>query len=153
MHESPLNYIAGLLLAALLWVVLAVLFVAPFVDSVSLQEMDSETFSAHYQLLLGLANILSFLLVAFWFYQSGKASTLGDLPAARRRWFVFFAAEIVIAALLTLGMVAWHTGEGLTSINYLLFILLVSLCSYIYFWICTFMWSPNGVLYVIPLKK
>jgi hypothetical protein len=153
MHERPLNYIAALLMAALLWVVLAVLLAGSFVDRVSLREMDSETFSAHYQMLLGLANLLSFFFVALWFYQSGKASTLGDLPAARRRWFVLFGIEIVIAALLTLGMVFWHTGEGLTNLNYLLFILLVSLCSYIYFWICTFLWSPTGVLYVIPFRK
>ncbi len=153
MNQSPLNYVAALGVTVVMWFVTAILLSGLFIDSVSLTNLDVQVFRGRYQLILALGALLSYLLMAYWFYYGNRNATVEDLHAARRRWMILFWLNIILAAALTVIMILLHLTEGLTPGNYLVMALMVSVTTFFCFWLCTFLMSPLSVKYVILFRK
>ncbi len=152
MRKSPLNYLIAIALGALLWVITAIFIGGSFSDSLMLAEATPEEFLASLQVFLGIAALLGILNTVYWYHYGGLSSTIGNLNKASRVWWSSFIVQIIIGVALLVVLVIMNMAEGVATTDWIIVFLMISLHTWIFFWVCTYLMSPRAVQY-IPLFK
>lgn len=152
MRKSPLNYIITLAAGSMFWVVNAVLLGTFIGDNVSLATLSVEDFLSRYRMALAIATAASSLNLLYWYYYGGMDSTAGDHESAKRIYNISFISQVVVAAVIVMGLVLMFMGEGIESVYFIVIFLQASLQSFVFFWLCSFVMSPVNVEYIPYLK-
>ncbi|MHA2289433.1 MAG: hypothetical protein ACXABG_11670 [Promethearchaeota archaeon] len=152
MNESPLNYLITVTLSALFWIITAVFIGDSFSYSVFLATWSIEDFKFLYRITLAIAAFLGLINSCYWFFYGNKDSTAGNLEQAKRKWYFIFISLIIIAVLVVFVLVIILLDEGLVFGHYSILFCFISLHTFFFFWLCTFLMSPRTVKY-IPLFK
>lgn len=152
MNKSPLNYLVAIAIGAILWVVTAVLVGGNFAESLTLNNLTPDDFLSRYRIFLSIGVVLAVLSIGFWFFYGALDSTAGSLGKAKTVWWSLFIVQIVVSIALLFGLVLWMIDEGITTGQWTITFGLLSLLTWFFFWVCTFLWSPRSVKY-IPLGR
>lgn len=152
MNKSPLNYLVTVALGAILWVIFAIFYGGNFSQSLILAEATPEEFLANLRIILGVAVAIGIINCIIWYYFGDKPSTAGNLGKAKRVWWGSFILQIVFSLVLLLILVFMYLNEGILTKDWIITFIMISLLTWIFFWFCTFMFSPRAVKY-IPLFK
>lgn len=152
MNKSPLNYLITIALGAILWVITAIFYGGSFAEVLMLTTATPEEFLARLRIMLGIGAAIGIINTLFWFYFGDLTSTAGDLGKAKKVWWSSFISQIFLAVAILFGLVFWNLNEGILTIDWLIVFGLISLHTWFFFWICTFLMSPRTVKY-IPLFK
>lgn len=152
MNKSPLNYLITIALGAILWVVTAIFYGGNFAESLTLTTSTPEEFLANLRIMLGIAVGLGVLNCLIWYYYGNLNSTAGNLSKAKRIWWSSFIIQIVFSVGILLILVFMNLSEGILTKDWLITFGLISLLTWIFFWLCTFLFSPRTVKY-IPLFR
>jgi hypothetical protein len=149
MNKSPLNYLITAAFGIILWVITAVFFGSAFSESLMLAESTPEDFAGNLRLMLGIAAIIGLFNCFYWYYYGGKDSTAGDLVKAKRIWLFSFIFQLVASIGAFFGLVILNLSDGILVTDWLILYLLISLNTWVFFWICTFFMSPDNVKNVV----
>ena len=152
MNKSPLNYLITIALGGILWVVTAIFYGGTFCEGLMLAVSTPEDFLANFRMMLGIAAGVGIINCLYWYYYGGKDSTAGDLDKAKKVWWSSFVIQILAAVGVLFGLVFKNLSEGILTTDWLIVFGLISLHTWFFFWLCTFIMSPRTVKY-IPLFK
>lgn len=152
MNKSPLNYLVMIVLGTILWVITAIFYGGTFSESLTLATSTPEDFLAHLRIMLGIAAVIGILGCMYWFYFGNLDATAGDLTKAKRVWWIWFVFEIAASAIILFSLVYMNLKEGIQTSDWLIAFGLLSVHTWFFFWLCTFLMSPRTVKY-IPLFK
>ena len=152
MNKSPLNYLITIALGAILWVVTAIFYGGSFSESLMLAKSTPEEFLAHFRMMLGIAAGIGIINCLYWYYYGGLDSTAGDLDKAKKIWWGSFVFQIIAAVGVLFGLVFMNLSEGILTTDWLITFGLITLHTWFFFWLCTFLMSPRTVKY-IPLFR
>ena len=153
MSKTPLNYLITLAIGSVIWILTALVIGNYLSLTIALATLMVEDFLLYYRIFVTAAGIISLLSVYYWFYYGNKDSTAGDLEGAKRLWYSLFIIELVIAVVILLVNVILLLDEGVGITDYLFIYIALSLHTYIFFWLCTYLMSPRTVKYLVPLKR
>lgn len=153
MSKSPMNYLITFAIACLFWVITGLVLAGHLSDTVSLATLAIEDFLFWYRIAITAVGVISLLLTYYWYVYGSKDSTAGDLEQARRVWYQLFVILIIVAIVALFAKVIIFLDEGIAIIDYLIIFAALSLHTYIFYWLCTFLMSPRAVKYLVPLKK
>lgn len=152
MNKSPLNYLITIALGAIVWVVTAIFYGGNFCESLMLAVSTPEEFLANFRMMLGIAAGIGILNCLYWYYYGGLDSTAGDLGKAKKVWWSSFVTQILASVGILFGLVYMNLAEGILTSDWIITFALLSLHTWFFFWLCTFMMSPRTVKY-IPLFR
>lgn len=152
MNKTPMNYLLTAALGGILWVVTAIFFGSTFSESLMLAVSPQEDFLANFRVMLGIAAAIGIINCLYWYYYGTLDSTAGDLRKARRLWWTFFILQVVASVGLLFILVFRNLNEGIPTKDWLIIYALLSLHTWFFFWLCTYLMSPRTVQY-IPLFK
>jgi hypothetical protein len=147
-----MNYLITTAIGGILWVITAVFLGEELGNTMPLATLSVEEFLVRYRIALAAAAVMGLLSVFYWYFYGSKDSTAGELDRAKRIWYSSFVGQIIIAVGIVVILVILFLSEGLTTIDYLIIFALVSLHTYIFFWLCTFFMSPRTVKYIPPFR-
>jgi hypothetical protein len=150
MRKSPLNYLVTFAIAGVLWIITAVLTGNSLGESISLATMSIEDFLIRYRIVLAVAAVLGLLNSFCWYFYGSKDSIGRELNRARKIWNISFIVQIVVAAGLVVALAVMLMAEGVSPKDYLIIFGLASLHTFILFWFCTLLMSPNNVKNLVP---
>jgi len=153
MNRSPLNYLITIALGAILWVIFAIFIGGAFSESLMLAEATPEDFLANFQIVLGIATICGIVICIYWYYFGGLDSTAGNLGKAKRVWWISFILLIIVSVILLFALVFINLTEGILTKDWLIIYAILSVLTWVFFWISTFLMSPRTVKYIPLLKK
>lgn len=152
MNKSPLNYLITIALGAVLWIVTAIFYGGSFSESLMLATSTPEQFLGYFRLVLGIAAVAGIVNCLYWYYYGNQDSAVGDLKKAKRVWWVSFVFQVIASAVILLILVLLNLKEGILTTDWLITYALISLHTWFFFWLCTFLMSPRNVKF-IPLFK
>lgn len=152
MNKSPLNFLITIAFGGILWVIIAIFYGGTFSESLMLATATPEQFEANLRVGLGIAAILGIANCLYWYYYGNLDSTVGDLKKAKRFWWVSFILQVIVSVVILFVLVFINLSQGILTSNWLIMFGLISLLSWFFFWLCTFLMSPRNVKY-IPLFK
>jgi|ERR1035437_443560 hypothetical protein len=152
MNRSPLNYIITIALGGVLWIVTAIFYGGTFSESLMLAISTPEAFLANFRLIMGIAAGIGIISCLYWYYYGGLDSTAGNLQKAKRIWWILFIIQFLAAAAALFVLVFMNLKEGILTTDWLITFGLLSLHTWFFFWLSTFLMSPRTVKY-IPLFK
>lgn len=153
MSKSPLNYLVTIALGALLWVITAIFYNNTLSESLIMAESTPEDFQATLRIMLGGAAVIGISNCLYWYYYGNLDSTAGNLGGARRVWWVSFVLQVIASVSLLFTLVAIYMSEGVVAADWAIIYGLLSLHTWFFFWICTFIMSPRTVKYIPLFKK
>ncbi len=152
MNKSPLNFLVTIALGGFFWVVTAIFYGGSFSESLMLATKTPEEFLANFRLVLGIAAIIGIANCLYWYYYGSLDSTAGNLNKAKKVWWTSFIFQIAASVAILFILVAMNLEEGVLTKDWLITYLLISLLTWFFFWLCTFLMSPRTVKF-IPLFK
>ena len=152
MNRSPLNYIITIALGGVLWVVTAIFYGSTFSESLMLAISTPEEFLANFRLMMGIATGVGMLGCLYWYYYGNLSSTAGNLSKAKKVWWIIFIFQIIGSAAILFGLVFMNLKEGISTTDWLISYALISLHTWFFYWLCTFLMSPRPVKN-LPLLK
>ena len=152
MNKSPLNYLITIALGGVLWILTAIFYGGNFSESLMLATATPEEFLGNFRLILGIAAVVGIVNCVYWYYYGNLNSTAGNLNKAKKVWWTSFVLQIVASAGILFILVFMNLKEGILTKDWLITYALVSLHTWIFFWLCTFLMSPRNVKF-IPLFK
>jgi hypothetical protein len=152
MNKSPLNYLITIALGVVLWVATAIFYSGGFAESLILAEATPEEFLGTLRMILAVGAAIGIANCLYWYYYGNLDSTAGDLGAAKRVWWISFIIQIIASVGLLFALVAMYMSEGIATADWLIMFAMLSLHTWFFFWLCTFLMSPRTVQY-IPLFK
>lgn len=150
MNKSPLNYLVTFAIACLFWVITGLVLANYLSDVISLATITIEDFLLYYRIAITVVCVISLLSVYYWFNFGGKDSTAADLDHAKKVWYQYFVVQIILSVLALFVHVILFLDEGIIFMDYLTIFGALSLHTWIFYWLCTFLMSPRAVKYVIP---
>lgn len=153
MNKSPLNYFITIALGAVLWVITAIFIGSAFSESLMLANSTPEDFAANLMIILGIAAFLGIINCMHWYYFGGLESTAGNLNRAKNVWWTSFIIQIVISIVLLVILIIINLAEGILTIDWIIIFGLISILTWFFFWICTFVMSPRTVQFIPLFKK
>ena len=145
MNKSPINYLIAIALGGLLWVVTAVFYGGSFSESLTLAVSTPEDFLANFRTMLGIAAGIGILFTIFWFYYGSLDKTAGELDRAKKKWWIYFILAMVACAGVLSTLIFKNLPEGIATGDWIIVFALVSVHTWFFFWICTFLMSPRNV--------
>jgi len=151
-RRAPLNYIATTALAILLWVVTGIFVGNYLAGEVALRAFTIEGFLFLYRVASAVIAGIGLLACYYWFYYGSQEETAMDLNRARRVWVSLIVGMFGFAAGGVGTLVVIFRTETFLLLQYVIFFLVMSLHTYIIFWICTLLFSPRTVEFV-PVGK
>jgi hypothetical protein len=151
-RSAPLNYVAATALAIFLWVVTGIFVGNYLAEEVALRAFTVERFLFLYRVVSAAIAGVGLLSCYYWFYYGGREETAADLDRARRVWFGLVVGMFGFAAGGMGTMVVIFRTETFLLMQYAIFFLVMSVHTYIVFWICTLLFSPRTVEFV-PVGK
>ena len=152
MNKSPINYLVTLAIGCIFWIFTGLLIAEYLSDTVTLATITIEKFILWYRLGNTVAGIISLIWVFYWFSYGSKDSTAGDLDNAKKFWYKSFIIHIIVAVAILFAEVVGFLNEGIVYSDYLIIFVTLSLHTYFFFWLCTFLMSPRAVKYIVPLR-
>ena len=152
MNKSPLNFLITIALGGILWVITAIFYGGTFSESLMLATATPEQFLGNLRLALGVAAVIGIANSLYWYYYGNLDSTVGDLNKAKRFWWISFVFQIIASVVILFVLVFVNLKEGILTSDWLIMFGLISLLSWFFFWLCTFLMSPRNVKF-IPLFK
>ncbi len=152
MNKSPLNYLLTVGIGVVLWVVIAVFYGGTFSESLIYKAATPEQFLASLRIILAIGIAASILNCLYWYSYGSKESAAGDLAKAKRIWRSSFILQIILSVALLFALVMMYLSEGIATSSWLILFALISLLTWFFYWLCTFLMSPRNVQYV-PLFK
>jgi len=152
MNKSPFNFLVTIALGAVLWIVTAIFYGGSFSESLMLATATPEEFLGNFRVVLGIAALAGIINCLYWYYYGGQDSSAGDLNKAKKIWRTSFILQIIASAALLLALVFMNLKEGILTTQWVITFALLSLHTWIFFWLCTFLMSPRNVKF-IPLFK
>src|ERR1700710_346512 len=102
MRKSPINYLVGIALVAVLWVVAAVLAGNYLGDTAPLSNTTPEDFDRVYRILMTIGAVGAIAGLMHWYWHGAKDSTATDPRSARRFW----SGWLLILVITSVGCVA-----------------------------------------------
>ena len=153
MNKSPINYATSLVIAAVLWVISAIFLGGYLGNRVNLQTIDLQSFLFRYRLAISIAAIIGVANVFYWFLYGSKDSTVGDMEKAKRLWTVLFMEKIVSAAGLVMTLSLMFMSEGIAVTDYFIMFVILLIQTVLYYYFCTFNFSPLAVKFIPWGKK
>ena len=153
MRKSPFNYLITLMAGAILWIGTGVVLGNYLSENVSLAMLTEDAFKVLYRIVLAATAGLGILITFTWYFYGASDKAAIELERARRRWFIIFTSEFIAAVAAVVTMVVLFMNEELEIINYLLFFLVLSVHTSLFFWICSFYLSPISVKYIPLFRK
>lgn len=145
MSKSPLNYLICIAFGVLLWVITAIFYGGTFSESLILAVSTPEEFLANFRIVLGIAAASSIINTLYWFYYGNISSVAGNLGKAKRVWWVSFIIQIIISVALLVILVVKNLSEGILTSDWIIIYVLLSIHTWIFFWLFTFLMSPRPV--------
>lgn len=145
MNKSPLNYLITIALGVLLWVITAIFYGGTFSESLILAVSTPEDFLANFRVILGIAAFIGMANCLYWYYYGDLSSTAGVLGKAKRLWWILFIIQVIMSVVLLVVLVTRNLSEGILTSDWLITYALLSLHTWFFFWICTFLMSPRPV--------
>lgn len=152
MNKSPLNFLITIALGGILWAIIAIFYGGNFSESLMLATATPEQFLGNLRVALGVAAIIGIANCLYWYYYGNLDSTVGDLNKAKRFWWISFVFQIIVSVVILFVLVFVNLKEGILTSDWLIMFGLISLLSWFFFWLCTFLMSPRNVKF-IPLFK
>lgn len=152
MNKNPFNLLIATALGAVLWVITAIFAGKSYSESLMLAESTPDDFHSFFTIILTIAAALGLLNTLYWFFYGSKESTAGKLDKAQKVWWSSFIIQIVFSALLMVALVIMNMNEDIPAGDWPLAYAYISLHTWFFFWICSFLMSPKPVKY-IPLFK
>ena len=145
MRSAPLNYLITFVLTGLLWVLTALILGGHFGNTVALAVATVEDFVQTYRILVSVAAVLGLLLAFWWYYYGSRPSTVGELDRAKRVWTLLFFLGLALAVAVLVALLVVFREESFTVSEYALFFGVLSLHTWLLFWIATLLMSPRTV--------
>lgn len=152
MNKSPLNYLITISVGVIIWVATAIMYGGTFSESLVLAASTPEAFAANLRIILAAATLAGIGACLYWYYYGNLESTAGKLIKAKRVWWVSFFIQLIIAVAGLFVLVLINLAEGILTKDWLIVFGMLSLHTWVFFWLCTFLMSPRTVQY-IPLFK
>ena len=152
MNKSPLNYLITIALGIVLWVITAVFYGGTFSESLILAVSTPEQFLSNFRIMLGIAAAIGIINCLYWYYYGSLDSTAGELGKAKKVWMISFVLQIIASAAILFVLISMNLTEGIATSDWIIAFGLISLHTWFFFWLCTFLMSPRTVQY-IPLFK
>lgn len=145
MNKSPFNYLITIALAAVLWIATAIFYGGTFSESLMLAVSTPEDFLSNFRVMLGIAAGVGLINCLYWYYYGGLNSTAGKLGKAKKVWWGSFIIQIIASVGILFGLVFMNLNEGIHTTEWLITFGLLSLHTWFFFWLCTFLMSPRPV--------
>ncbi len=135
-----------------MWFITAIALGGVIGNGVSLSSMSVEDFLAKYRVALGIAALFGIINLCYWYSYGGSDKSAGDYGRSKSIWNISFIVQIVLAGVIEAILVIMLLKEGVSTGYYLIIFGLLSLHTYLYFWVCSLVMSPPNVQH-IPLGK
>jgi hypothetical protein len=148
MRASPLNYLLTIGLAGGFWLLTSFGVGNWVADNANLMQMTIEEFVGTYRMLLTAAAVIGLVITFVWYRYGSNPKTEGKLPAARRFWDMLLLSALGVGVVLVVAMIVMFGNEQFSIVQYIAFVLALSLVTWLLFWISSLLWSPSGVKYV-----
>lgn len=152
MNKSPLNFLVTVALGALLWVIFTIILGSYLSENPTLSKKDPAQLATELQIIFGIGTLLAILFACYWFWYGAKESTVGELNAARKKWYGLFFFQIILSVALVVVIVIMNRTEGIEPKWFGIYFGILSLLTFVLFWLSTFLMSPRSVKF-IPLGK
>ncbi|NUM70715.1 MAG: hypothetical protein HUU43_07690 [Ignavibacteriaceae bacterium] len=145
MRKSPVNYLLALVIIVIFWLITGLLLGGFFSDSITLAEKSSEDFYFEYQLVSGIASLLTFLLVSLWFVYGSDDKVLSKQNEAKSKYTTFFISCVMVGVIAAVVLFILNASEGIDIVSSMLMFVVQILNTLLAFWLATFISSPSNV--------
>ena len=152
MNKSPLNFLITIALGIIIWMATAIMYGGAFSESLVLAVSTPEAFLANFRIVLAVATLSGIGNCLYWYHYGNLDSTAGKLGKAKRVWWISFIVQLIISASCLFVLVIINLSEGILTKDWLIVYGVLTLHTWVFFWLCTFLMSPRTVQY-IPLFK
>ena len=148
MNKSPVNHIITIAAGAVLWVVFAILLGASLSENPNLASKDPTVLAGELRLIFGIGVLLSLICCSYWYYYGSREKVAGELPSAKSKWRVLFFLQLILAIALTVLLVVMNMTQGIEPKWFIIYFALLSVLTFILFWVATYLMSPRTVKYI-----
>lgn len=152
MNKSPINHIATIAIGVVLWVIFGILMASFLSESPNLHDKDSTVLAGELRFVFGVGVLLSLASSSYWYYYGSLESTAGELPKAKNKWRLLFFTQLVLAIVLTLVIILMNMSQEIEAKWFIIYFALISVLTFLLFWVATFLMSPRTVKFV-PFGK
>lgn len=153
LRKSPMNYLATLGLAGLLWIATGLLLGNYLGENASLQVMTTEQFLVAYRIGTAVAALFGVAICSYWYFSGAQPTAAADPRGARKRWVGLMICQVLVAVGVLVGLVVATLAEALTSSDYVIILVSLLLGTMVLFWTSTLTMSPRAVMAVVPGKR
>jgi len=151
-RNAPLNYIATTALGILLWVITGIFVGNYLAEEVSLRAFTVERFLYLYRVVSAAIAAIGLVACYYWFYYGSREQTASELDRARRVWVGLVVGMFSFAAGGVGTMTVIFRTETFPIVQYTIFFFVMSIHTYVLFWLCSLFFSPRTVEFV-PVGK
>lgn len=148
-----MNYLITFAVGAVIWIITGLVMADYLSETISLATMTIEDFLLWYRITITVAGLIALFSTYYWFHYGSKDEVARNLDSAKYVWNGHFIAHVILAVVGLLVLVVVFLDEGLLLGDYSMIFSALSLHTYIFFWLCTFLMSPTAVKYLVPLKS
>ena len=148
MRSAPLNYIVTIAIGGLVWLGTGYWAANYLRFNVSLFSVTADYFVGIYRIVLAVAAMLGLLICYYWYYYGSRESTAGELSRAKNVWTLSFFGQLAVAVLAVVTLIAVFRNAVFTTAQYAIFFMVMSVHTYVFFWLCTLLMSPRTVKHV-----
>lgn len=145
MRNAPLNYLLAAALGGLVFFLGSVLIGNHLGNTVALQFLTIPDFLQIYRVVVAVAVALGVVLTFVWLAYGSRPATAGKLAQARHLWVILLSVGLVEAGGLLGALMFLLRAEGFTGAQYAVLFVVVSLATYLLFWISSLLVSPPPV--------
>jgi len=147
MRGLPLGLVLSIVTAAalVLWVLTSFLTASYIGDSVTLVSLALDSFVVLYRAALAGAALAGLLGTVVWLLYGSRPGRALGLDQARRVWITLWFIELCAASGVVVGMVVRMIVETLSPGNLAFLFVMMSLHTWVFFWICSLLFSPRTV--------
>lgn len=148
MNKSPVNHIITIAAGAVLWVVFAILMGAALSENPNLASKDPTVLAGELRIIFAVGAVLSLISCSYWYYYGSQEKVAGELPKAKSKWRMLFFLQLVLAIGLTVILVVMNMSQGIESKWFIIYFVLLSVLTFLFFWVATYLMSPRTVKYI-----
>jgi hypothetical protein len=148
MNKSPVNHILTIATGAVLWVVFAILMGATLSENPNLASKDPTILAGELRVIFAVGVLLSLVCCSYWYYYGSQERVAGELPKAKTKWRMLFFLQLILAIALTVVLVVMNMAQGIEPKWFIIYFALLSVLTFILFWVATYMMSPRTVKFI-----
>lgn len=152
MKKAPMNYLITVALGGLLWAVFGIFLMATFSEGPSLSVKAPEELANQLRGIFGGAALLGIANACYWYYYGDQPETATRLPQARGKYTQLFLGLVSSAIALTAVIWYLNRAEGMEAQWFAIYFGANLTLTAVFYWLATFLFSPNSVKY-LPYGK